>query len=264
MELDRSARAAGVRLVLRDTVGSTNAEALALARAGEPGPLWIAARRQTTGRGRRGRSWVSEAGNLYATLLLVDPAPPPHAPELSFVAALAAHDAVAELAPSLAGRLAVKWPNDLLVDAAKLAGVLVEGETRPGRGFAVAIGFGLNCAHHPDATAYPATDLAALGEAVDPQRAFAALSAAMLRRLKQWDQGRGFAAVRGDWLARARGVGAPIRVRTAQGELRGVFAALDRAGRLIVAAADGSTQAVAAGEVFPVGLEPAPRGRVLP
>ena len=82
---------------------------------GERGPLWITAQRQTAGRGRRGRAWVSEPGNLYASLLLTDPAPPEHWPELSFVAALAVHDAVAEVAPALEPRLAIKWPNDLLL-----------------------------------------------------------------------------------------------------------------------------------------------------
>src|SRR6185312_4475632 len=94
MRLDPTAEAAGARLVFHDTIGSTNAEALRLARLGERGPLWVAAGSQTAGRGRRGRTWVSEPGNLYASLLLNDPAPPAHFPELSFVAALALRDAV--------------------------------------------------------------------------------------------------------------------------------------------------------------------------
>src|SRR5262249_32383687 len=117
--------APGARLISLDEVGSTNAEAFARARAGERGPLWITARRQTAGRGRRGRGWVSERGNLYASLLLTDPAPPQRAAELSLVAALALHDALAERANVLGPRLKLKWPNDLLCDGAKLAGILV-------------------------------------------------------------------------------------------------------------------------------------------
>ena len=83
-------------------MASTNAEALGLARGGERGPLWITALRQTAGRGRRGNAWVSPPGNLYATLLLIDPAPAEHAPELSFVTALAVHDAIGECAPGIA------------------------------------------------------------------------------------------------------------------------------------------------------------------
>src|SRR5258708_1003653 len=93
MELDPAAAGCGVRLIAHATIGSTNAEALALARAGEPGPLWITAQHQTSGRGRRGRSFVSEPGNLFASLLLMNPSRPDRAAELSFVAALALHDA---------------------------------------------------------------------------------------------------------------------------------------------------------------------------
>src|SRR5207253_1218027 len=102
MQLDPRASAAGVRLVSHELLTSTNTEALALARAGEHGPLWVTAARQSAGRGRRGRTWISEAGNLFASLLLADPAPPEHWPELSLVAVLAIHDAVAEIAPAQA------------------------------------------------------------------------------------------------------------------------------------------------------------------
>ncbi|HEY5216583.1 MAG TPA: biotin--[acetyl-CoA-carboxylase] ligase, partial [Pseudolabrys sp.] len=105
---------AGVRHITYETLGSTNAEALALARAGERGPLWISAQSQSAGRGRRGSTWVSAPGNLYATLLLAEPSAPALAPQLSFVAALALHDAVAECVPQLGPMLTLKWPNDLL------------------------------------------------------------------------------------------------------------------------------------------------------
>ena len=250
MQLDRSARAASFRLLVRDTVDSTNAEALTCARAGDRGDLWITAQCQTAGRGRRGRAWISEPGNFFATLLLIDPSVPARAAELSFVSALGVYDAVRELAPAVASRLGLKWPNDLLVAGGKIAGVLVEGETLAGAELAVAIGVGINCAHHPPDTAYPATDLAALGVRMTPQQVLRVLSASMLRRLRQWDRGNGFAAIRHDWLLRAEGVGAPIRVRTLDRELEGVFSALDSSGRLILAASDGTTRVVGAGEVF--------------
>src|SRR5262247_2040898 len=168
MKLDPRASAAGVRLLAHDALGSTNAEALTLARQGERGPLWVTARRQTAGRGRRGRSWVSEPGNLYATLLLTAPSPSEHWPELSFVAALAIHDAIVEVAADLKPRLAIKWPNDLLLAGAKFAGILIEGEASRGDQAdgdegAVVVGIGVNCASHPADTEYPATDLAAAG-----------------------------------------------------------------------------------------------------
>ena len=245
MQLDPTAQAAGARLIAYDTIGSTNEEALRLARTGERAPLWIVAKAQSAGRGRRGRTWVSEPGNLYASLLLGNPSPPDRFPELSFVAALALHDAVTARIPGLAGRVALKWPNDLLIDRNKFAGILVEGE-----GTTVVIGIGVNCAHHPAGTEYPATDLAAAGVRATPESLFPPLSAAMVARIAQWDRGAGFAAIRTEWLSRAAGIGKPVRVRTGDAELSGTFEALDASGRLVLRLADGTMQAVAAGDVF--------------
>ncbi len=258
MRLHRSAVAAGVRLIACDTVGSTNEEALALARTGAPVPLWVTARRQTAGRGRRGRQWVSEAGNLYASLLLNNPSSPERAPELSFVAALAATDAILEAAPQLAARLSLKWPNDLLLDRAKVAGILVEGESMSSRTFAVVIGIGVNCTHSPGNTSTATTSLAATGIEITPAVLFPQLSAAMRDRIQQWDHGKGFSTIRADWLMRAAGIGEVIRVRTAHVDSEGVFTGLDAAGRLILAMADGSTRSIGAGEVFPFGAPEPP------
>jgi BirA family biotin operon repressor/biotin-[acetyl-CoA-carboxylase] ligase len=167
---------------------------------------------------------------------------------LSFVAALALHDAVAEVAGAIAAHLTLKWPNDMLCHGAKLAGILVEGEGTP---LATAIGLGVNCAHHPKGTDYPATDLAAEAAIASPERVFSALSGTMLHRLQQWDRGEGFAAVRADWLARATGLGREIRVRLADREVTGRFDTLDLSGRLILSRSDGSLETIAAGDVFP-------------
>jgi len=260
MRLHSAAAAAGYRLLSRETLDSTNAEALARARGGERGPLWITALRQTAGRGRRGREWISPAGNLYGTLLLRDPAPAERAPQLSFVAALAAHDAIYACAPALRGALKLKWPNDLLCDGAKIAGILIEGERVDGT-LTVAIGIGVNCRHHPASAAYRATDLAVSGAEVAPEILFAELSATMLGRLAQWRRGAGFADIRADWMERAAGIGADMRVRLAGGELFGRGEALDEHGRLLLRLADGTVQTVAAGEVFPLP-DAAARGRV--
>ncbi len=241
---------AGVRHETYETLGSTNAEALARARSGERGALWISARTQDAGRGRRGSAWTSTPGNLFATLLLGDPSPPPLAPQLSFVAALALHDAVAECAAQVGPLLKVKWPNDLLLGGAKLAGILIEGESAPA--FAVVIGFGVNCATHPDNTPYPATDLAAAGALVGPASLLAALAQAMPRRLVQWARGDGFAGIRADWLKRAAGLGQDIRVRLPEREFSGRFEGLDDAGHLVVRGPAGLVT-VTAGEVFDLG-----------
>jgi BirA family biotin operon repressor/biotin-[acetyl-CoA-carboxylase] ligase len=241
---------AGVRHIAYETLGSTNAEALALARDGERGPLWISATTQSAGRGRRGSPWVSPPGNLYVTLLLTEPSLPSLAPQLSFVAALAAHDAVATCAPQLGPLLKVKWPNDLLVGQAKVAGILIEGESEPV--FAVAIGIGVNCATHPSDTSYPAIDLAITGALVVPDALFAALSVAMAQRLTQWNSGLGFAAIREGWLKRAAGLGETLQVRLRERELSGCFEGLDETGRLLLKQGD-NLSTITAGEVFRFG-----------
>jgi BirA family biotin operon repressor/biotin-[acetyl-CoA-carboxylase] ligase len=253
MQLDPAAvAAAGYRLSAHDALPSTNTEALALARRGETGPLWVTARQQTEGRGRRGNEWISTPGNLYATLLLCDPATPESAPELSFVAALAGYDAIVDRAAPLHERLALKWPNDILCGGQKLAGILIEGESI-GAKLAVAIGIGVNCMHHPLETAYPATDLATAGAAVSAEDLFGALSGAMARRLAQWRRGAGFKSIRADWLDRAAGIGDEMRVRLPKNrEFVGRAEALDERGRLLLRLNDGTLQTITAGDVFPV------------
>jgi BirA family biotin operon repressor/biotin-[acetyl-CoA-carboxylase] ligase len=241
---------AGVaRISILDTVDSTNADAMRRARAGERGPLWIVAKEQSAGRGRRGRAWISPAGNLHATLMLTDPAPAAAAPQLGFVAGLALHDAAAAAAPALAACLALKWPNDLMCGARKIAGILIEGEGNP---VTVAVGIGVNCRHHPDVTEFPATDFVAEGAEVDAATLSDLLAAAMHARLAQWQRGAGFAGIRAAWLARARGLGQPIRVRLADREMTGGFETIDDAGRLMVHVGNGKLEAIAAGEVFPL------------
>jgi BirA family transcriptional regulator, biotin operon repressor / biotin---[acetyl-CoA-carboxylase] ligase len=247
MQLDPRASAAGVRLVAHEVLVSTNAEALSLAAGGERGPLWVTAGRQSGGRGRRGRTWVSEPGNLFATLLLTDTAPPEHWPELALVAALAIHDAVTEAAPALRPQLFIKWPNDLLLAGQKCSGILIEGEGGQG---AVVVGIGVNCVSHPADTEYPATDLAAAGVAVTAEALFTVLSAKMLGRLAQWNAGEHFSTIRADWLARATGRGDLIRVRLADQELVGRFDDLDEAGRLVLSLPDGGRKPIAAGDVI--------------
>ena len=251
MRLDPTVAAAGFRLAAFDVLGSTNSEALTKARAGDQGPLWIVAREQTAGRGRRGREWVSAPGNLYATLLLADPAPPETAPQLAFVAGLAVHDAVLERARDLAASLALKWPNDVLYANRKLAGILIESELVGGK-LAVAVGIGVNCTRHPAQTSFPATDLDEAGHKVSAESLFFVLSRSMMHRLDQWNRGSGFCAIRADWLGCASGLGGEITVRLAGRELAGHFEGLDEAGHLLLRHADGRLQPITAGEIFPV------------
>jgi BirA family transcriptional regulator, biotin operon repressor / biotin---[acetyl-CoA-carboxylase] ligase len=247
MRLDPRAAAVGVRLVAHEVLGSTNAEALKLAREGERGPLWVVAERQAAGRGRRGRVWVSQRGNLFATLLLTAPAAPEHRPQLSLVAALAVHDALLEIANGLKPRIAIKWPNDLLLEGAKFAGILVECEG--GEEAAAAIGIGVNCASHPSNADYPATDLATAGVSVSPAMLMEPLSLKMMGRLAQWNGGEGFSTVRTDWMARAAGIGGKVGVRLVDRELSGIFETLDEAGGLVLRLPDGHAKTITAADV---------------
>lgn len=237
------------RLETFETLASTSDLCMERARAGERGPLWLMAREQTAGRGRLGRAWSSPRGNLHASLLLVDAASTREAPQLGFVAGVALVDALRAHAPHVP--FALKWPNDVLVEGAKLAGVLVDGSTTAEGRFAAVIGFGVDCAHSPQGLAYPATDLAALGASCAPDELLARLMPAFSARLAQWARGAGFARVREAWLGYAAGLGADIEVRQGGRIVRGRFDTIDDEGRLIVSGPDGRV-ALEAGDVFPL------------
>ncbi|MFO1151449.1 MAG: biotin--[acetyl-CoA-carboxylase] ligase [Alsobacter sp.] len=254
VRLSASAEASGYRLEHFGSIGSTNDEAMTRARAGDPGRLWLVADEQTKGRGRSGRPWSSPKGNLLASLLLRAPCPPSASPQIGFVAAVALHQALAEVAGLPPARLALKWPNDLLLDGAKLAGILVEGTTAPGAAgqgdLAVVLGFGVNLVAHPTDTPYPATDCAAAGVPVSRSALFAALADRIMHVLGLWREGSGFAEVRLEWLRRTQGLGKPILVRRPEGDRRGTFRDLDHEGRLLLEDSAGLT-VIQAGDVFP-------------
>lgn len=231
-----------------ETLDSTNEEARRLAEAGEAGPLWIAAREQTSGRGRRGREWVSQRGNLFATLLLRPQRPPDQCAQLSFVAALAVGDVVAGFAPS--ARVALKWPNDVLLDGKKVAGMLLESSGAKARVDWLAVGIGINLASFPDRVEFPATSLAAVtGRTPDADNALSRLAGRWYAWYETW-MNSGFQPIRDGWLARASGLGERVNARLAGREVQGVFEGLAEDGALIMREAGGKQTRIAAGEVF--------------
>lgn len=248
LRLAKSAQSAGFRLESFDTIGSTNDEAMRRAQSGDPGRLWILAHEQTSGRGRHGRNWTSPRGNLHASLLLVDPAPVDKVPELGFVAGLAL---ISAIRPFLENdpQLGLKWPNDLVHNGAKLAGILLAGSRTPDGRFACVIGMGVNCAVHPEGLAYPTNDLVSLGASCTADDVFEALSAQMPLWLEKWRLGDNFEAIRQAWLANAAGVGLQIRVSLGQQILEGLFETIDPQGRLIVRTQQGA-RIIEAGDVF--------------
>ena len=212
-------------------VGSTNTVALERVRDGERPPFWVTATRQLAGRGRLGRSWVSEPGNLYATLTLSEPAAPERLPTLSIVTATAARRAI-EIA-SGATALEVKWPNDILLDGAKVAGILLEAHLVDGERV-VCIGCGVNCRSHPEHTAYPATNLATAGYPVKPDRLFASLDDSMDAALAAWHRGERTQPFLDEWLANAHGRDGRVSVGTPGGRVSGTLRGIDGTGRLLL------------------------------
>lgn len=231
---------------VHDQLDGTNAEARRRIEAGTAADLWIVARRQTGGHGRRGRTWISERGNLYASRLMLRDCPPARAAELSFVAALAVRDAVRALLPENAPPVTCKWPNDVLIGRRKVAGLLLEAE---GGAPWIVVGIGVNVAAAPDGVETPATALARHGATADADACFAALAAAFEQWLGVWREG-GFAPIRAAWIKAASGLGETIRVRLETREFQGIFRDLDPQGVLLVECEDGRIEAVAAGDVF--------------
>jgi BirA family biotin operon repressor/biotin-[acetyl-CoA-carboxylase] ligase len=237
------------RLIAYETIGSTNDELKRLAREGTPEGLTVSAERQTAGRGRRGRNWVSPAGNLYASILLRPQCRAASAAQLGFVAALGVAGAIGELAAGVTVRC--KWPNDLLADGAKISGILLETEMTVGdRPDFVVVGIGVNLATSPTDTPYPATSLAAEGaHGIAPLSMLPAIIRHFARWLALWRE-EGFAPIREAWLAKAMGLGEPIQVRLERDTLDGRFLDLDGDGALMLGTAGGRRR-IAAGEIFP-------------
>lgn len=232
------------RVLHFERIDSTNAEARRLAESGERGPLWIRADEQTGGRGRLGRSWVSEPGNLYATFMFPSAAPAVTVGQLSFVAAIAVRDAVVALLPQLSP--GIKWPNDLLLGGAKFCGIL--SETVATSPLVIAIGCGINIAHAPEGTPYPVVSLQSQCS-VDSM--FEALQASLSSRLQMWSDGAGFPAIRKDWQHYAIGLDADCT--TEQGA--GIFRGLGEDGGLILERPDGSRKTIHSGDVRFATLE---------
>ncbi len=303
----------GTGLSVFDDIDSTNALALRAARKGQSGPHWFLAKSQSAGRGRQGRIWHSEAGSLYASLLICVSCKPEEIPQLSFVAALGVHDALIAMMnkglapdipasppviPAQAGiqkepseaknpgldsrlrgndektgrnneetganddegendgndnkdmkKLSLKWPNDILLDGKKLAGILLETSSTGASTRQAVIGIGLNLAHCPEIEDKPATCLADCNINITPQKALSYLAASFDKRLRNWRQGRNFAKIRKDWLERAEGIGKAYSATSQNKNLNGVFENIDKDGALILRLTSGERRRITSGEV---------------
>jgi BirA family biotin operon repressor/biotin-[acetyl-CoA-carboxylase] ligase len=238
------------RIIQLSETGSTNADAMRLALAGEPLPLWVTAERQSAGRGRSGRTWVSEAGNLHASLAFAAEAPLHKAGELSLVAGIALLEAIRVISP-LAEKigLRLKWPNDVLIATAKAGGILVETTTARGEpGFLAVLGFGLNIASCPADTGRATASLAQNGIAVSADAVLEALAEQCEVWIGRWQGGRGFAAIRDSWVERAGAIGEPITIQTESGPVTGTYQGLAPSGALLAEVA-GRHETITYGDV---------------
>lgn len=240
---------AGYARIVLPEVDSTNAEAARVA-PGLSGPAWVLALRQTAGRGRRGRAWADPAGNFAATLVMRPEGVPGQAAMRSFISALALFDAFVA-ATGRAEPFALKWPNDVLLNGGKVAGILLES-IGTGRGVShLAIGIGVNLlsAPAPEPEAVPPVSLMAeTGARVTPEEFLDLLAPAFARREAQFTT-YGFAPIRTAWLARAAKLGQTIRARTMQETHEGVFESIDDSGALVLNTAKGRLS-IPAADVF--------------
>ena len=242
----------GYRLVFYDSIGSTNDEAKRLARDGAPAGTLVWALEQTDGRGRRGRAWVSPRGNLYASLIRRPDCQGSRAAQLGFVAGLAVGGALGTIVPRV-GLLACKWPNDVLINGRKIAGILLETELdAAGMPRFLVVGVGVNLASSPQNMEFPATSVVDEGLGAIPPEV---MLEQFVQHFQSWElrwHTEGFAPVRAAWLAAsAISPGEPVRARLDTATLQGRFLDIDEDGALLLELA-GERRRISAGDVFPV------------
>ena len=240
---------ASIPFVAFDEIDSTNTEARRRAESGDIGPMWITASKQTAGRGRRGRDWESPGGNLAATLFFTTERPPAEIAQLSFIAALAVADLACNFVPP--ALVTVKWPNDVMIDGSKTAGILVESSAPVLGKSWVAVGIGVNLAHAPSTTLYPATAFASHMRAPPPMPldALEVLSDAYERWLAIWEK-NGFPPIAEAWTTRAHGLGQPCTANLPNESIDGIAEGLDPDGAFRLRVAPGKTRRIFAGDVF--------------
>ena len=238
----------GFQLCHLAEVDSTNEEARRMAADMAQIPTWIIADTQTAGRGRRGRAWASPTGNLMTTLYLPTRMSAVEAGQVAFVAGLALESAVRHFIGE-AAQVSLKWPNDVLINGKKASGILLESAMQNGEVSWLAVGLGLNLAHHPDDTPYPATNISDYAAAPDNLTALSVLAAAFDRIYRQWKMGS-FATILQALRTVAHGMGGRMVARLENEEIQGIFHDIDEKGALLLKDDSGALHVIDAGDVF--------------
>lgn len=240
-------------LLSYDVLDSTNEEAKRLAGGGASHGAVIWAKRQTAGKGRLGREWVSPEGNLFVSVLLSPDCDLPQCSQLSFVAALAAVETIQPIIPD-DGNAQCKWPNDILYEGRKLGGILLESFTTPdeqGREKQwVVVGIGINIDHFPENTLFPATCLRASGvEIISAKIVLSRFVYNFIQAYDQWAH-EGFEPIRRRWMEVAWRLGYPTDVAIGEQVVSGTFQGIDEYGRLMLQQAGNQIRTISAGEVL--------------
>lgn len=238
------------RLLALDSVASTMDEARRLAEEGAEEGTLVWAREQRGGRGRLGRNWYSPRGNLSFTLILRPDCPAIEAAQISFLAAVALGEAIGTVSPPV--EVTYKWPNDVLLQGSKVAGILLESRAASEERLAyLLLGCGVNVAHFPQDPELKATSMHFEGvpKSVTPEELLEAFSRHFLSRVSRWVED-GFEPIRRAWLRHAAGLGEEILVRLPHEVLKGRFRDLDQEGYLLLEMADGEERRISSGEVF--------------
>jgi BirA family transcriptional regulator, biotin operon repressor / biotin---[acetyl-CoA-carboxylase] ligase len=225
------------------TIDSTNLEAHRLFAEGQSGPLFLLADEQTAGKGRLDRTWASLRGNCYSTLILPLEADIETVPQIGFVVALA----VADLLRQFGIEPRLKWPNDVLVDGAKIAGILCE--VLSSNPLTIAIGCGIDVAHSPMGLSYPATCLVAEGVTTNRDAVFQSYRTALAYWITIWNNGQNFPTIREAWIQSAIGIGENITMTAATQHLTGTFESITEQGAVILKPQHGPHHILHAGDL---------------
>ncbi|MEL6872626.1 MAG: biotin--[acetyl-CoA-carboxylase] ligase [Pseudomonadota bacterium] len=245
----------GTEVLEVDTIASTNAAAMAAAPKQCACPFWVSAKSQTAGRGRSGRGWQSPEGNLAASMAFTTTAPADQLGQVALVAGVAIAEAVREILPAevpetgkAAPDVRLKWPNDLLINGAKIAGILVEA-SRAGREAVVVAGFGLNLRAAPAIQDRAVAALSDFGAVPPREQVLDILDDAFADALCLWNNGTGFADVRARWLQAALPMNTSIRVNDGHSPISGAFAGLGPSGELLLSDPKGQIRRFSFGDV---------------
>ncbi|ADR52712.1 birA bifunctional protein [Candidatus Liberibacter solanacearum CLso-ZC1] len=232
-----------------DTIVSTNDECMKRALSGDLGNLWIIASRQTSGRGRGGKKWVSDKGNLYASLLLIDSISKDSLTLLSFAVSVAMHSIIASILPAEVD-VKIKWPNDLLVFQRKIAGILIETLDLKSGLQAIVIGIGLNVEYCPKDTSYPVTSLRKEGGCIDLKSILPIFFQEIAKMLAIWKKDTGREEIMKLWRCFAYGIGNPITIKLPQFSISGHFVGVDDFGYLLLEEKKGCFRKIFTGDIF--------------